>query len=179
MAQQQQQPQQQGGKGGRSPTFILGMAVIFVLLVMVALPTVILLLAGMMPSLVAWVIDRTQQKYATFCVGGLNFCGVFPYVLDLWSGAHTFGATLAILTDVFALVVMYGTAAFGWMMYNSIPPVIVSVLTVITQRRIAQLRTSQRRIIEEWGEEVAEGGSGIAPPAVGEGPPAKGPEPEQ
>ena len=156
-------------KPARSPTTVLGLAVIFVLLVMVALPTVLLLIVGMLPTIVAWLVDRTKQKYATFCVGGLNACGVFPYILDLWTGTHTPAAAFGILTDVFALAIMFGTAAFGWMMYSSIPPVIVSVLTVMAQRRIAQLRTNQRRIIEEWGEEVAEiagksSGGGTTPP---------------
>ena len=149
------------GKGKpRSPMSLMGFALIFVLLVLVALPTVMVLGFGMVPTIVAWVIDRSSQKFATFCVGGLNFCGVFPYILDLWSGPHTPSAATSILTNVFSLAVMYGSAAFGWMMYSAIPPVIVSVLTVMTQRRIAQLRTAQRRIIEEWGEEVAQNGEG-------------------
>lgn len=146
------------GKKRMSPMFFIGMLLILVLLVLVAVQTVLLLFFGMLPTIVAYIVDRSPQKYATFCVGGMNFCGVFPFILDLWLGTYTLAAALDILTDVFSLAVMYGLAGFGWALYTAIPPVVVSVLTVITQRRIATLRTSQRRIIEEWGDEVAKTG---------------------
>lgn len=142
-------------KKGSAPMTMVGIAAALVGLVVVALPTVVLLFFGMLPTVVAYLIDRTPQKYATFCVGGMNFCGVFPYVLDLWNGFHSMANAFNILTDVFALLLMYGTAAFGWALFASIPPVVVSVLTVIAQRRVSTLRTNQRRIIEEWGEDVA------------------------
>lgn len=154
-------PGKQAGKGGAQkkgalPLTTFGLAMAFMGLVYVAFATVVLLFVGMLPSVVAYVIDRTPQKYATFCVGGMNFCGVFPYVLDLWETAHRTGDAFKILTNVFALLAMYGSAAFGWALYSAIPPVVVAVLTVIAQRRVSQLRTNQRRIIEEWGEDVAE-----------------------
>ncbi len=165
MAKQRQQTQpnatvQGGGRKRLSPTTFIGLVIIFVLLVLVALPTVMLLFFGMLPTIVAYFIDRTQQKYAAFSVGGLNFCGVFPHVLELWDGYHSIGSALGILTDVFSLVVMYGVAVLGWALFSVIPPVVVSVLTVMAQRRVANLRTSQRHIIEEWGEDVAKSTSG-------------------
>ena len=129
-------------------------AVILVLVSMVALPLVMLILVGMLPTLVAYVIDRTPQKNAAFCVGGMNLIGVFPYVIDLWDDI-SFSLAINILTDVFAWAVMYGAAGFGWMLYSSLPPVIANILTAISQRRIAQLRSKQRRLIEEWGEDIA------------------------
>ena len=127
----------------------------FVGLVVISLPTVMVVGLGMLPTVVAGIVDRSEQKYATCCVGGMNFSGVFPYLLDLWTGFHTFEAASDILTDVFALVVMYGTAGFGWMVFIGVPPVIATFLTVLAQRRVSQLRASQRNVVEEWGEGVA------------------------
>ncbi|MEO5337634.1 MAG: acyl-CoA synthetase [Magnetospirillum sp. WYHS-4] len=138
-----------------APMTMVGIAAALVGLVVVALPTVTLMFIGLLPTVVAYVIDRSPQKYATFCVGGMNFCGVFPYVLDLWRGAHTMAGAFKFLTNAFALLLMYGSAAFGWALFAAIPPVVVAVLTVISQRRVSTLRTNQRRIIEEWGEDVA------------------------
>ena len=117
---------------------------------------------GMPPTLVAWMIDRTYQKSATYCVAGLNFCGLFPYLLDLWLGLHSADSAFSMMSDVFTLLAIYGSAAFGWMMFIAIPPVVATFLTVIAQRRVAQLRTLQRNIINEWGE-------GVARAAMGEG----------
>lgn len=123
-------------------------------LLVVSFQTVVLLFFGMMPTLVARIIDRSYKHAATFCVGGMNFCGVFPYLLKLWKVNHTLAGAGDILTDVFALLAMYGSAAFGWMLFVLIPPGVVTFLNVMAQRRVAQLRTRQREIIEEWGEGI-------------------------
>lgn len=142
---------------------------IFSLLIIVALPTVMFLGFAMLPALVAGIVDRTEEKSATFCVGGLNFCGVFPYLLDLWFGDHTVGQSIALLTDVFVLAVMYGGAGMGWMLYLSLPPVIASFIQVMSERRLEQLRKTQKSIIQEWGDEIvtdADMGDGGAVPPI-------------
>ncbi len=151
---QAQAEQQQAPQGKNKGMAFLWTAVILVLVSMVALPMVMLILIGMLPTIVAYIIDRNPQKNAAFCVGGMNLIGVFPYIIDLWSDI-SFALATNILTDVFAWAVMYGAAGFGWMLYSSLPPVIANILTAISQRRIAQLRAKQRRLIEEWGEDIA------------------------
>jgi len=133
----------------------LWLFVLIVGLIWISLPTVLMIIVGMPPTVVAWIIDRSYQKSATYCVAGMNFCGLFPYLMDLWMGVHSLKAASVIVTDVFALLVIYGAAAFGWMIYITVPPVVATFLTVMAQRRVAQLRTLQRHIIEEWGESVS------------------------
>ena len=133
---------------------ILWGLIIFALLIVVALPSVLFIGFSMMPGLVAYIVDRTEEKSATFCVGGLNFCGTFPYLLQLWFGDHTVSQAMQLITDVFVLAVMYGGAAMGWMLYLSLPPVIASFIQVMSQKRLDQLRTTQRTLLEEWGDEL-------------------------
>jgi len=139
---------------GRGMTY-LWIVTIVVLLLPWIFASLIVFFFGMMPTMVALIIDRTQQKYAAICVAGLNFAGVFPYLLKLWQGPQTFDAAGQIITDVFALFVMYGAAGFGWMVFTAVPPVVHAVLTILDQQRVTLLRTNQRRIVEEWGESVA------------------------
>ncbi|MGB0671029.1 MAG: acyl-CoA synthetase [Rhodospirillales bacterium] len=147
----------QGGRRGPPGKFkrIMWFMMTLTLLIMISLPTVVLLGIGLAPAMVAFIIDRSDQKYATFCVGGLNFCGVFPYLFDLWFGIHSIETALNIALNPFTLAVMYGSAAFGWMIYMAIPPVVSTFLTVMSQQRLQRLRARQRKLIEEWGEEVA------------------------
>lgn len=138
------------------------------LVIIVAPATVLFLSFSMLPALVAGIIDRTEEKSATFCVGGLNFCGMFPYLLDLWFGDHTVGQAVALLTDVFVLAVIYGGAGMGWMLYLSLPPVIASFIQVMSERRLEQLRKIQKTIIQDWGDEIITdsnlGDAGMMPP---------------
>ena len=129
--------------------------IVFLLLLIVSLPTVLLLLFGMLPAIVAYVIDPSKHKTSTICVGAMNFAGVFPYLLSLWTGIHSINVALGILTDIFALMVMYSTAAAGWMVFMAIPPVVGVLMSGMDRRRIAALRARQQRIVREWGRDVA------------------------
>ena len=164
-----------GAPAPRRSKFWLYFLLISVTLIAVALPTIIVIGVGMIFSITSFFTDRTDQKYGFFCISSLNFAGLFPYLMDLWSGNHNMAGALDIITDVFALAVMYGSAAGGWIIYNVIPPVITSFMTVLTERRLSALRSNQRRIIDEWGDEVTMGIR--APGAEAPGAPSAPPQP--
>lgn len=126
-------------------------------LVMVAffMPTLLLLAFAMLPTFVAIVIDRGPKRYGGVTVGGLNFAGVAPYLMDLWSGANDVPHALSILSDVFALVVIFGAASFGWLLYTATPGVVGAFIGMTSTRRIAALRTRQQELLRDWGPEVA------------------------
>jgi len=117
----------------------------------------ILLLLGLSPTIVAFMIDRSPRKYSAFCVGGMNIAGVFPSFLNLWSGNNSIRGAMEILTNPFDVTIMFAGAAFGWLLYVAIPPVIKSLLTVVAQHRIAVLRGEQKELIKDWGEGIAVG----------------------
>ncbi|MDA0306994.1 MAG: acyl-CoA synthetase [Proteobacteria bacterium] len=131
--------------------------------------TVMLLFFGLLPSFVALITDRSDGKYAMFCVLGLNFSGLFPFLADLWFKTDSIDAATNILSDVFSLFIIYGAAGFGVMFYMVLPPVVTSLLSVMSQRRVAELRENQAKIVEEWGKGVTKAaevvvGGGIAAP---------------
>lgn len=130
--------------------FVIGLMT----LAIISLPTVLLIFFGLMPSIVAMVIDRTDGRYATFCVLGMNLSGLFPFLTDIWFQVHTTDMAIRIMTNVFNLLIIYGSAGFGWMLYMALPPVITTFLSSMSQRRVAVLREKQAQIIEEWGESV-------------------------
>ena len=122
---------------------------------LISLPTVMLVFFGLLPSIVAWIVDRTEQKYATACVFGLNFAGLFPFLLEIWFEDHSLDAAMRIMTDVFDLLVIYGAAGFGVMLYMALPPFVTTFLSVMSEHRVTVLKDNQANIIEEWGEGVA------------------------
>lgn len=115
----------------------------------------IVVLVGMMPTIIALIVDRNPRKFAALTIASLNFAGVLPYLVKLWAKSQSLENALNIVVDVFALIVMYGAAGFGLMIYLTIPAFVASIFMVISQRRIAVLRETQRKIVEEWGESIA------------------------
>ena len=140
---------------GQSLRRFIWFILMLVTMLILSAPTVMLLFFGLLPSVVAGVIDRVEGKYATYCVFGMNFSGVFPFLTDIWFGEHSIDSAVEILTNPLDLMIIYGAAAFGWMLYVAVPPVITTFLSVMSQRRVTALRENQGKIIEEWGEAVA------------------------
>ncbi len=135
--------------------FVLGACVIF-------MSTVLVVLVGMLPSLVAFFTDRRREKYAGVAVGALNFCGLLPFLIGFWKQGTSFASALTAIADPLMWLSAYGAAAIGWAIYYSMPSVCASYLRIQNERRVAKLKEYQKDLVEEWGE-------GITQPNKGDG----------
>ena len=107
-----------------------------------------------MPTIFAWIIDKSEKKYAMFSILGMNLSGLLPYLMDIWFKDHTTEAAIDVLSNIFDLIIIYGSAIFGWIMFISLPPLIITFLMAISDRRIALLEGNQKKLTEEWGEDI-------------------------
>ena len=140
---------------GRGMGRMIVTAVFLLPVIGVLLPTCLVLLVGMLPTAVAYMIDRGRDKCLTITVGLLNFCGNLPGVIDLWSNAQAYDAAVAVATDPMSLLMAYAAAALGWMISFALPPVVGTFYGVVTHHRIHAIQRRQVVLVESWGEEVA------------------------
>jgi hypothetical protein len=143
--------------GGKRPSLLrqIGLGTAVIALFVAALPSATVLIFAMLPTMCAFMIDRTAQRYATRCVGILNFAGCWPYLIDLWMTGHDMVSAMQILLSPLAWLVIYGSAAAGWLCYLSFPAVAWALMDVFAGSRIAHLRKAQRRLVADWGDDVA------------------------
>lgn len=132
----------------------LALAVFLLPVVIVLFPTTIVLAPFMLPTLVAFLIDRMSGRPFTITVGLLNGAGTLPAVLVLWSQGHTLAAAQDTLGNVLLWFSAYLCAAIGWTIYTSLPPILRQYYGRITSSRVDKLRQEQDKLIEEWGDEV-------------------------
>ena len=125
------------------------------------LPTTLLLAVGLIPTLVALVVDRSPEKYAAITVGPLNFCGVLPAALELWQGSHTVEHTLRLITDPLTLLVACSAAGVGWLVFYVVPPLVAGIVVAHHEQEIKRARDHQEKLSAEWGEDVAAGLSAL------------------
>lgn len=146
-------------KRGKKSKKKRGSMITFLLLIMpaalVVLPTTILFGIGMIPTVVAYLVDRDPEKPAPITVGGLNFCGCMPFAIDLWKHHHTIPAAMKVFGDPLAWLIMYGAAAIGWAFYYGIPPLVAGNEISRSEKRIESLRMRKSQLVQEWGPEVA------------------------
>ena len=126
---------------------MVGIGIVFV----AAMPTAIVFIVGMVPTLVSHIVDMTPGRWACRCVAGLNIAGVTPFINKLWSGAKDLEAALRIITDSLAWLSFYATAGFGWMLFMSLPGVVAAWQIMNARRRVHVLRETQKELAREWG----------------------------
>ncbi|HEU5046493.1 MAG TPA: hypothetical protein VFT64_01475 [Rickettsiales bacterium] len=109
---------------------------------------------GMIPAMVAYIVDHDPKKYTSYTVAALNFAGMFPYMMDVYAQGGTLLAIKDRLTDPLVWFVMYGSAGLGWVIVHCSPLIAAVVLDGLYKGRILHLEIQQKRAIEDWGKEV-------------------------
>src|SRR5262245_494370 len=102
---------QRRASGVRLP--VLGIA--GVLTAVIRQPTTSLLTLGMLPTVVAAVIDRTGKGTKAITVGAMNLAGCTLYLLQLWTTGHTKEIALTLISDPRNIITIYCAAGVGYM----------------------------------------------------------------
>lgn len=118
------------------------------------IPTVIVLAVALLPTGVAFIIERARGYYGGLCVGAMNMAGAAPYLTKMWFQNHTVEGALDVITDVFAYLVIYGCAAFGWALYSTTPSLVSAFMAMTAGRRVTTMRAQQKELVQKWGPDV-------------------------
>jgi hypothetical protein len=143
-----------GKKRGRLG-IIIGLVVVIPLVFFTMLPTAVLLLAGLLPTIVVMITDNDRQKSAAIAIGSLNCAGVMPFVIDLWVRGQTMDNLFRILTNSSTWLVMLGTAGLGQLIVFALPPLLTAFTVAKFETRLKVLKSNLESLKTAWGPEVA------------------------
>ena len=129
--------------------------VILVLCSVLFAATSIILIAGMLPSIVAGYLDQTKEKMRGITIGAMNLAGCTPFVMHLWMTETTVDNALNILTDPLVWMIMYGAAAIGYCIEWAVVGTVSVFMGERAQVRIKSIEKQQEQLRERWGEEVS------------------------
>ena len=118
------------------------------------IPTVIVLMFALLPTGVAFIMERGRGWYGGICVGAMNLAGAASTLVELWFTGHTIDAAFAALTDVFTILIIYGSAAIGWVIYSTTPSIVSAYMAMTAGRRITALKAQQKELVLKWGPDV-------------------------
>jgi hypothetical protein len=124
------------------------------LLAATELPLSILLLAGLVPTMVAALVDRYRAKYLTRTVGFMNLAGLAPLAVQLWSGGLTMTGLADILARPVNWLTMYGAAGIGWVLFLGMPSLARIFVDIRADQLQGDLKARAARLAQDWGEEV-------------------------
>lgn len=118
------------------------------------MPTTIMLLIGLLPTMVAFFVQKGTRKIRVLTIGAMNFAGCVPFLLELWLEGHSFERSFDIIFDPRTIVVMYGCAAIGYIIDWAITGFIASILYERGTKRKEEMQEYQDQLVKRWGEKV-------------------------
>lgn len=120
----------------------------------VFMPTTIMLFLGMLPTLVAGLVDRTRKGTKAITVGAMNLAGCTPFLFDLWAQGHTAENALAIISNPRTVVVIYCAAGIGYLIDWAMSGIVATIMIQRSGFRLKEIKKRQAELVERWGQEV-------------------------
>lgn len=112
----------------------------------------LVLLMGLLPTLIAFIVDWRDSKVAAHAIACMNLTGAFPFMPALAAPEGISGPLAQPLDILTALITMYGAAASGWVLIVVFPALGDAVERVRISCERQKLRERQKKLVEEWGE---------------------------
>lgn len=155
MSKQENTDKPQKKKGGGFMGLIIGLALASAFL----LPTEMLLLIGMVPTIVMAIADPSSDRRGAIAVGVPNLAGVLPFLIELWKHnggvGHSMAPAIAILMQPLTFMIMYGAAGCGSAIYFYVPKAVSQFTAFRAQSEIAGRRALQKKLEAQWGTDIA------------------------
>lgn len=130
------------------------MLAVFAVASVVFLPTTVLLFVGMLPTVVARVVDRTPERTKSLTVGFMNFAGCFPFWYQLVESGHKIDNAMLILSDPMTIVIIYASALVGYGIEMVMTVIVAGLMVQKGQSRLKSIKSHQEEMVKKWGPEV-------------------------
>jgi hypothetical protein len=146
-------PAQQGKKRKSSGILLsILVSVGFALAASKFLPFVLLLMIGLAPTWIAILSDPDPFRARVATLAQLNLAGALPFLSRLWQEGGQMKVFLAIMSDVFTWIAMFGSAGVAVALLWLGPQGMSVVRRTVNAARRLELEREQAQIAEEWGD---------------------------
>ena len=114
----------------------------------------IFVIIAMLPSIVAYYMDVTVERYRFKTIFACNMCGVMPYIEKMLYSGPSSAVLQSIMSNVVHWVLIFGAALVGWLLSEICPMISQVLVGSMHQAHISRIERMQRKIEGEWGQEV-------------------------
>jgi len=140
-------------KGGKTKLFPMMLVACIAMPFM--FPSILLILAALAPTYVAFATDKDSEKSGGISVCVMNLAGTMPFLLDLWIKGQTLNNALRFLGDSNFWFVVLGAAAVGQLIAYAVPQAMVTLSVTHSEVRMKALKKNLELLKESWGADVA------------------------
>jgi len=115
----------------------------------------VIMVIGMLPTIVAAIVDKSKGHVKTMTIGAMNFAGCVPFLISLWKKGGSFELALNIITTPRTIVIIYCAAGMGYLIDWAMTGIVASVLMQRSRKRLKDIQNQQKELTERWGPEVS------------------------
>jgi hypothetical protein len=113
------------------------------------------MVAALVPSVVARIVDTHPNRYLTFTVLGLNLVGSLYFVHQVLTMGNSLEVVARVLQDSIGWLAALSGAGCGWLLFLAVPPLVAKMAEAQSGLRLRRVHRDQTQLINEWGEVVA------------------------
>lgn len=145
--------QSKGKKSGGGIGMVLSLFLALVMLIFMSYGGLLIVL-GLMPSFVAFYVDKGRGRDSAKVVMTCNVTGLCPFIIEMFQKGVKSSATQSLIFDPFVWLSILGFSAFGWVLVWAFPRTTTVIMDYIQTSHIKSLEKQQQDIIDEWGPDV-------------------------
>ena len=140
---------------GGMPIKRIALMFFIIILALVFKATAVILCVALLPTLAAFIADRSPKKTKAMTVGPMNLAGCVPFLMELWmEGDRSMNQAMSILTDPMTMITIYGAACVGYIIEWAATVLVSGVLYQRALKRKTMIEKRQKELVGRWGEEV-------------------------
>lgn len=137
-----------------STVYITIISILALILSIISVYSVLLALFGILPGLVAMIIDQDRMRYISKIVVLYNVTGLAPFLVKILRSSSPNAVAVDIIVDPHSWMIVYSSAAIGWVIYWVFPHIAISIYTLKVNLRVAELENELKKLSLEWGNEI-------------------------
>lgn len=125
-----------------------------VLIALIFLPSAVVVGVGMVPTVVARVVDTSPGKRLSITVGSFNLIGCLYFLHVIWAAGQGMEDIAPTLKNSVGWLSALVGAGVGWVVFGSMAGIVGKIAGAQTALRMRNITKEQERLVEEWGETV-------------------------
>lgn len=114
----------------------------------------VILVVGMIPTIVAAIVDRTEGRMRAMTIGAINFAGCAPFMIEVFKKGNNLETAITYILEPRTIVVIYFAAAMGYLIDWAMTGIVSSILVQKTKGRLKDIQKMQKDLTDRWGVEV-------------------------
>ncbi len=134
-------------------TLVLMAAIIGLVLLKMTFVAVMLVI-GLMPSIVAHILDRRPGKAASHTILAFNMAGLLKHIMNIFTGGNPNQTAQHLITDPYTWLWVYIFAAFGWLVVHILPQIAILFLSLKAEYTVKRMKSLQEKLASEWGDDI-------------------------